>query len=273
MGRRLYRLRGAIQSLGALVRDLLQPTNLLAVVLLLVLTYVGVTYLMARYREARQAAERQELEETVAALQQRNDLLRHTVARLEAQCRELEGFVRRLTTESRVADVRVVGQRLDSQNVPLWTLEFAERDRAGKPLPAKVLPVRGGEVYFDALVIKFADDLVKVGDPLRGKSLHFFRRAFGSAQEPREGPMLAAAGSVVPDAYRGSASPSAFEQALWLRFWHWAEHPDEALAEGIRVAQIEAVGIRPVPGATYRITLEHDGGLNIRRVEEKPKAP
>lgn len=266
MGAPLSRMRAAINGMGALLRDLLRPTNLLAVVVLLTLSYVGITYLMARYRQARLDRERRALEEAVADLRQRNDALRRAVRQLEAQNAELRTFVARLGAESRVAQVRVVGQRLDSQNVPLWTLEFTENDRAGKPLAAKVLTVRGNEVYFDALVIKFTDDLIKVGDPLRGRSLHFFRRAFGSAQEPREGPMLAASGSVVPDAYRSGAAPSAFEQALWLRFWHWAEHPDEAEAEGIRVAQIEAVGIRPVPAATYRITLEHDGGLSIKRV-------
>ncbi len=269
MGQSVHRLRGALNGLGLLVRDLLRPTNLLAVVLLLILVYAGVTYLMARFREARLARERQELEETVQALELRNADLRRAVSRLEAACEELKGFVKRLTTESRVAQVRVAGWRLDSQGEPLWTLEFVEQGRDGKPLPAKVLTVRGKEVYFDALVIKFSHDLVKVGDALRGKSLHIFRRAFGSAQEPREGPMLATSGSIVPDAYASSGSPSAFETALWLRFWHWASHPDEAAAEGIRVAQIEAVGIRPEPGASYRITLEHAGGLNIMRVVPK----
>ena len=266
----MRRLRAFVNGLGLLVRDLLKPTNLLAVVVALILAYVGVTYLMAKFHDARLARERRELEETVAALQKRNDALRGAVRQLEAMCEELKGFVKRLTTESRVADVRVVGQRLDSQRVPIWTLEFAERGSDGKPMPAKVLTVRGEEVFFDALVIKFSHDLVKVGDPLRGKSLHFFRRAFGSAQEPREGPMLAANGSVVPDAYRGtSGTASAFEQALWLRFWYWVNHPAEAEAEGIRVAQGEAVFTRPEPGATYRITLEHAGGLNIKRVEQK----
>lgn len=266
MEERMGRLRRALNGLGLVVRDLLRPTNLLAVVLLLILLYAGTTYLMARVREGRLASERRALEEAVGALERRNAALRQTVGRLEAQCEELEGFVRRLTAESRVAEARVVGRRLDAQNEPVWTLEFVEHGPGGKPLPAKVITLRGKEVYFDALVIKFAHDLVKVGAPLRGKSLHVFRRAFGSAQEPRDGPMLAATGTVVPDAYRPEGAVSAFEQALWLRFWHWASHPDEAAAEGIRVAQIEAVATRPEPGATYRLTLEHAGGLNITKV-------
>jgi len=255
------RLRAFINALGLLVRDLLQPTNLLAIVVALILAYVGITYVMARFREARLAREREELERTVATLQQDND-------RLRAQCEVLKGFVKRLTAESRVAQARVVGHRLDSQKVPLWTFEFVEFGRDGKPFPAKVITLRGEEVWFEALVIRFSDDHVKVGDPLRGRSLHFFRRAWGDAQEPREGPMLAANGSVVPDAYRfSSGAGSTFEQALWLRFWYWANHPDEAKAEGIANVQSHAVGPpRPEPGATYRLTLRHAGGLEIKRI-------
>jgi len=268
----LRRTRGFLNSLGLLMRDLLRPMNLLAVVVLLIGAYVGLTWVMAKFRDARLARERQELEKAVTELKQRNDALRRAVVQLEAQCEELKGFVKRLTAESRVAEARIVGHRLDSQNVPVWTVEFVELGRDGKPLPAKVITLRGKDIYFEALVIKFSHDLVKVGDPLRGKSLHFFRRAWGDAQEPREGPPLAASGSVVPDAYRASSgSVSAFEHALWLRFWYWVNHPDEAKAEGIRVAQLQAVGLPPEPGAVYRITLEHAGGPNILRVV--PKKP
>jgi hypothetical protein len=85
--------------------------------------------------------------------------------------------------------------------------------------------------------------------------------------------MLTATDSAVPvpNAYRvSSGSASAFEQALWLRFWYWVNHPDEAKAEGIRNVQSEAVGPpRPEPGATYRITLRHAGGLEIQRIVPK----
>ncbi|MFW6162529.1 MAG: hypothetical protein ACODAJ_07140, partial [Planctomycetota bacterium] len=155
--------------------------------------------------------------------------------------------------------------------VPVTTMEFTERLGQGATARSRVFTVRGREVYFDALLIKFAEDRVKVGDPLRGKSLHLFRRAFGSAQEPRDGPLLAAREpGAVPRAYRSGQGVSDFERRLWARFWHWTAHPDEAAAEGVRVAQIDAVGTRPEVGATYRITLEHDGGLNLRRVTDGP---
>jgi len=251
------------------VLALLKPTNLLAAVLLVAVAYGGITVFQIRRRADRVRRERQELSQTVERLQTTNARLRHAVQSLEEQCVQLRAFAARLTADTRVADVRILEQTADEAGVAITTLEFTELDPQGTRLDPRRATVLGREVYFDALVLKFADDAVKVGDPLRGKSLHVFRRTFGSAQEPRNGVPLAADG-IVPDVYRGPPTAATFERALWARFWHWADHPAEAEAEGVRVAQIEAVGIRPRPHATYRITLRHAGGLDIRRVEPAP---
>jgi hypothetical protein len=254
-------------SLLALVR----PTNLLALLVLAGLGYGALVAYRIYVRAHRDEQSRRELEQAVDRLQTKNVELQQAVSDLEAQNAELRTFVDRLTTETRIAEVFVLEQHPGPDGVPLTTLEFTELDRAGRPLPTRVFTVRGREVYFDALVIKFSEEEVKVGDPLRGKSLHLFRRVFGEAQAPREGVLLATARSDgVPDFYRLSpgGQPSDFEQRMWEQFWHWADHPAEAAREGVRVPQIEAVGIRPRPGARYRISLEHDGGPNIRRIEE-----
>ena len=249
---------------------LLSPTNLLATLILVGLAAGGITWLQVRHRARQAERERERLEGVLGSLQAHNDVLRASVAALEAQCEELRTFVGRLTSESHVANARIVASHPDAEGVPVTTIEFAEQLGDSAP-PPRVFTVRGNEVYFDALVIRFDEDKVKVGDPLRGKSLHLFRRAFGSAQEPREGPLLAARQTDgVPDAYASSAAPSDFERRLWRRFWHWAAHPDEAAREGVRVAQIEAVGIRPRVGVTYRLALEHDGGLTIRPAATNP---
>ena len=256
--------------IGTLVA-VLKPANLLATLLLAALGYGAFTAYGLVRRSNRAERQRDELEQSVGLLEKRNASLRGTVATLEAQCAQLRTFVARLTAESRVADLRILASHPDGGGVPVTTFEFTERRRDGAPLPSRVFTVRGHELYVDALVIKFSEDRVKVGDPLCGKSLHLFRRVFGSAQEPREGPLVAASQpDGVPAAYSSPAEASDFERRLWRLFWHWAAHPGEAAREGVRVAQIEAIGIRPIVGATYRITLEHDGGLNIKRLAPLP---
>jgi hypothetical protein len=237
-----------------------RPTNLVSILLLAGLG-VGGYHAYQMYEEVRiDEATRERLEGEVAELQAEK-------ARLEMQNTVLRAFVDRLTTEARVAEVEVIAQGRDAQGVPVTTLEFKEIGRDGQFLPTKTLEARGTEVYFDALVIKFVEDAVKEGDPLRGKSLHLFRRVFGDAQQPRHGEEMSATTDGVPDLYRVSKEPSPFERRLWMYFWKWMDNPELAAQDGVRVAQVEAVAIRPKLGAKYRVTLELDGGLNIKKVE------
>jgi hypothetical protein len=244
-----------------------RPTNLLALVMLAVVSYGG--YYAWRYHQARRT-----LQDEVTGLASRNAALQQTVADLDEERRKLTVFVERLTTESHVARVHVREARPNADGEPVYTVEFTELDRQGRPLPSRIFDCVGKEVYFDALVIKFSDDAVKTGDILRGKSLHLFRRAFGSAQEPRNGPLIATSQyDDVPNVYRLSPEHADFETRLWRLFWYLAAHPKDAEAEGIRILQIEAQGIRPAVGTTYEITLEHDGGLNIKPLTAEPAPP
>lgn len=251
---------------------ILKPTNLIATLVLVAIGYGG--YKAYRYTQSLTEAEQKglELARDLATLKVEKAHLQKQVTDLKEENVKLEGFVKNLTAETRVATVAVRQQRVNSQGLPVHTLEFTETDRQGRPLPSRIFDVVGKEVYFDALVIKFHDDEVKRGDLLRGKSLHLFRRAFGDAQEPRHGPLIATDQfDGVPNVYRVSPENAEFEKRLWRLFWHWADHPKEAESEGVDVLQIEALGIRPKLGKTYRIKLEHDGGLNIKPLEGDPE--
>jgi len=237
-----------------------RPTNLLALVLLGAVG-VGGYHAWEMYDEARLDVQaRQKLEGEVLELTEQN-------RQLEVKNTLLTAFVDRLTAEDRVAEVEVVAQTRDDEGVLVSTLEFTEYDREGKPLPPRTLEARGQELFVDALVIKFLDETVKQGDPLRGKSLHLFRRVYGDAQQPRHGEELSAMTDGVPDLYRVSKEPSAFERRLWGLFWTWMKDPEQAKLDGVRVPQIDVAGVRPEPNAKYKITLERDGGLNFIRVK------
>ena len=246
-----------------------KPTNLIATVLLVGIGYAGLWV----YRHNQRID--QDLR-VVAALQAKQAELEGRVAALKELNQQLEGFVKRLTSRTRVATVRVLSRRVNGEGDPIYSLQFTEYDRQNKPLPTRTFDTVGKEVKFDALVIKFDDESVKVGDLLRGKSLHLFRRAYGDAQQPRNGPLIATdLYDEVPNVYRMSSQHVDFEKGLWRKFWYWTEHPEEAAAEGITFPQIEAVGTRPVVGRVYRLSLDHDGGMNIKAVPEgtKPAPP
>ena len=175
----------------------------------------------------------------------------------------LREILSRLGTEYRIADVVVTGQEGPPGRARRTTFRFQEYDRDGNALEPRAFTIAGDVGYFDALVLKFDDTYVGAADPLRGRSLHLFRRVFGEYQAPADAWLLDPAS---PD---GVPAPmrlglGSFETELWASFWTLAADPDAAAKQGVRVAQGEAVYTRLEAGHTYRLTIEADGGLNIR---------
>jgi len=197
------------------------------------------------------------------------------VEALEAQVRDLGGRLDRRKAETYVANARVLARSADPQTGdPAWRIEFFEVDGRGVPLhEARIFEVRGREIFFDALVVEFDSEFVEVGDGLRGKSLHVFRRAFGDRDRPAEGvPLWNVSGDEIPDVYRPStlvASREAleFERRIWRDFWALAEDPERARAEGVRLAYGDAKYQRLAVGRVFRLTLRHAGGLTIESVD------
>lgn len=189
---------------------------------------------------------------------------------LEQEKRELQRVVQRLTAEDRVAEVHVIdqiraGQIVNGQPAAsfMTTIEFIELDREGHPLPAKRFVIHDDTVYFDALVIKFDQQAVAEADELRGKNIALFRRIFGESQEPIDGFPIDSKGDV-PNVYRIEPNPTPFEQKLWAQFWDYATNPKLAAEAGVRIAQGEAVYVPMKRGEIWTLTLQNNGGLNIK---------
>jgi hypothetical protein len=198
------------------------------------------------------------------------DRLRKANEDLERQRFELQRAVQRLSGEDRVAEVHVIDQVLAGQLVngkpaerDATTIEFIEIDRQGHPIPGRRFVISDRIVHFDALVIKFDPQDVAGGDPLRGKSLALFRRIYGESQTPAEGFRIDPENDV-PDVYRVQPAPTPFERQLWSRFWEYARNPDLAARDRVRVAQGESVYEPMVKGDIWTLTLQNNGGLNIK---------
>ncbi|KAF0245296.1 MAG: hypothetical protein FD180_1701 [Planctomycetota bacterium] len=186
---------------------------------------------------------------------------------LERDNRRMRDMISRLGTEFRIADVVVTIQEGSPGRDRRTTFRFLAYDREGNALQPQTHTIAGDVAYFDALVLKFEDRFVGDADVLRGRSLHLFRRVFGEFQAPADGFALDAASSDgVPDALRLGAGN--FEAEMWKDFWKYASDAKFAESQGVRVAQGEAVYTRLEAGRTYRLTIEADGGMNIR-----PAAP
>jgi hypothetical protein len=176
----------------------------------------------------------------------------------------LSTALRLLKVDHRLAQIDVLSQEGSAQAGDLAThFTFVELDGQGQPLGRpRQFRVAGDVVYVESWVVKFGDEYVEMGDPLRSTSLCLFRRVFGEAQRPMDGFDLDSDGSL-PAAYRNGKEPSELEQEIWKRFWELANDPDEAQKLGVRVVHGEAPFQKMVPGKRYKLLLRASGGLSI----------
>ena len=176
---------------------------------------------------------------------------------------ELRQIVKRLEAERRVADVIVTDQQ--TVNGTLHTsILFVEYAADGSALPAKRFTIEGKTAHLDAMVIKFDGKFVEQNDPLRGHSVALFTRIYGENQSPAEGFPVDVPGEV-PEAYR-TTDPAIgeFQKGLWRNFWKLADDPSYRATMGVRIAQGEGVWRPFEPDRLYTLTLDCNGGLNIR---------
>ncbi|MEL7265792.1 MAG: hypothetical protein AAFP69_13415 [Planctomycetota bacterium] len=181
----------------------------------------------------------------------------------------LKTSMRLLKMDQRLALLEIVDQQPDPDNDQqvFTTIRFRELSPDGDPIgEGKQFSIVGDIVYLDNWVVKFEDEFVEINDLQRGTSLALFRRVFGEYQKPSEGFLLDEVGKM-PQAYRSGGVPSDFERAIWSEFWTFANDSAKAKAMGIRAAHGEAVSVKAVPGASYRISLRASDGISIEPYE------
>jgi hypothetical protein len=193
------------------------------------------------------------------------------IQRLTKENQKLNLALRLLKVDHRVAEIQVLDQQPGDPR-PTTRFQFVELSKDGTPLDKpKVFSVEGDTVYVDAWVIKYADDLVERGDPLRSTSVCLFRRIFGEYQEPSEGFAIDPSGSR-PAVYSQGNEMSPLERDIWANFWQYANDPAKAKQAGLRAVHGEAPSIRLQPGKAYKVELRASAGLSIVP-EELPAKP
>jgi hypothetical protein len=191
------------------------------------------------------------------------------ITQLQQKNQELQQIRQRLETDRRVAKILVTGQKIVDGRMKT-TLLFVEYGRDGRELPAKQFTIDGNEAHFDAEIVKFKDQYVERGDPLRGQSIILFVRVYGADQAPSAGFPIDAPGSI-PEIYRGQDPQlSSFELDLWKNFWSLYNDREAREARGIRGLNGEGLYGQFNPGHVYTITLRTDGDGTI---EEAPLDP
>lgn len=200
--------------------------------------------------------------------------LRQEIAQLEQRmAREVaarEAMIERLSRSHRRARIEVIGQEVgdsgfaserDGSRIVSTTIRFIELDDEGRELGRRDFTVPGDTVFLDAWTARFPKERVAEGDPLRGRTLVLFRRIYSDRLAASAGHPIDTPGGA-PLGYAGS-DRIRFEQAVWKNFWRLASDPEEALRNGIAVAQGEAVYKPMRLGEIYEVRLDAAAGLTL----------
>ena len=177
--------------------------------------------------------------------------------------RVLRQVVERLSADSLVAEVLVTKSEYAEVSKKIkTTIKFLEYGSDAKPLEPRYFSFSGNLIQFQALVVRFQDELIKSGNRLKGKSAFIFLKAFvldGAETQVFDITRHAE----IPRGYKIPGVVSEFERELWREFWSYALDSAKREAAGVKSAQIEAPGSLFLPGSIYTLRIEHDGGLRI----------
>jgi cell division protein FtsB len=217
----------------------------------------------------------EQLKQSTAELAKNKVEIEKLGADIAAKAQEIERLdlaLRLLKVDHRVAEIAVLDQWQSEVEKRLKTkFEFRDVDDKGAMLDAapKVFTIDGDVVYIDAWVVKYNDELIEKGDPLRSTSVCLFRRVFGEFQQPAEGFKLDQV-TTRPVAYGTSGDMTDYEKQLWTHFWDYANNSDEAKKAGVRAAHGEAPSIKLQRGKLYKLLLRSSGGLTIETQDLPP---
>jgi len=195
--------------------------------------------------------------------------LKSQISDLERQKAEMLLYAQRLSASRRVAQVNVVEQHRDADGGFITVLRWQQIGQSGALGPPEIVEVKGGQVYFEAMVIKFEHDLIGQAAPGRETALAMFRRAFGDRQAPRTGQPL---DQTAPLEGAVEPAPDSLQARLWKGFWALIEDSEMAAKYGVRVAQLEAPSAPVKVGQVWEVTLDATGGLNLRLIGQAPPA-
>ena len=185
------------------------------------------------------------------------------VASLFKEHRMLREIVKRLSADSRIAEVLVTKVQSDPERGRIYTtIKFLEYDTKQRPLEPRYFTFSSNIIQFQSLVIRFDDFYVQRAHPLKGKSAYIFMKAFALKDNSAEVRQINQINEV-PSGYIVSSAHNFFEKRLWEKFWYYALGKDTGDKSGVKCAQIEAPGTKFVPGVLYTIKIEHDGGMRI----------
>ena len=188
-----------------------------------------------------------------------------TIHQLLGENKELKQAISTLTTEDQIGYAKVISQRTEEGRL-LTTLRFVEtsRDDKTQKILQKEYTIEGDVIHFDALIVKFEDQMVIDG---KARALYLWRRVYGEKMTPEEGFPIEVPGAE-PKRYGDllKVLPVEHQELFWSNIWDLANNPAQLSQHGIKAIYGNVIYSQLREGLIYVFKIGPTGHLYVEDV-------
>jgi len=183
-----------------------------------------------------------------------------TIFDLLGENKKLKQSITNLTHESQIGYAKVLSQ--ESRGDTLYTrILFVETDPEDptRRLLEREYEIEGDIVHFDALIVKFNDQVVMDG---KERALYLWRRVYGDGQPPDKGFPIETPGAQ-PERYAPFFDnlPLHERNLFWSEIWELSNNPDRLKRAGVTAIFGNAVYKKLRPGLIYVFKISNTGSV------------
>lgn len=191
-----------------------------------------------------------------------------TIHDLLGENQELKEAITNLTTEDQIGYAKVISQHTDEDGRLWTTLRFVETSREDKTrkILQKEYTIEGDVIHFDALIVKFTDQMVMDG---KARALYLWRRVYGERTPPEEGFPIEEP-DTEPKRYADLLKllPSDQRELFWTHIWDLANDPEALAQYGIKAIYGNVIYSQLREGLIYVFKIGPTGLLYVEDVHD-----
>ena len=173
-----------------------------------------------------------------------------TIGQLLEENKELKEAIANLKTERQIGYAKVISQ-VEVDGKLITKLKFVETDRKDmlKRVLEKEYDIEGDTIHFDALIVKFDEQLVMDG---KERALYLWRRVYSDKMRPEDGFAIETAKDE-PKRYADISSKLNLKdkELFWKEIWKLADDQESLADYGISAIYGNVVYRKVKPGLVY----------------------
>jgi len=190
-----------------------------------------------------------------------------TIAELLKENKQLKDAINNLTVEDQIGYAKVISKETKDGRL-ITTITFIEtaRDDKTKKILEKNYTIEGDIVHFDALIIKFTNQMVQDG---KEKALYLWRRIYGETMAPDTGFKIEEP-NVEPARYTEVFSKLKVKDKtlFWSSIWDLANDPQKLKEYGIEAVYGNDVYHQLKEGLIYIFKITSTGQFYIDTIPQ-----